>query len=159
MSDQETILSLINKTSFFSIFSDAEKEYLSTLNNQIISSKASDVIVKQGNLDTELFILIKGQVKIFKNERPNIILAHLKPGNVFGEISYLKKTPRTANAVSTKDSIFLKISGKTFDKMSAEIQNKFQQRFLDIFIERLDDLNKRYIRDAISPVHTATERR
>ena len=89
----------------------------------------------------------------------NIILAHLKPGNVFGEISYLKKTPRTANAVSTKDSIFLKISGKTFDKMSAEIQNKFQQRFLDIFIERLDDLNKRYIRDAISSVHTATERR
>ena len=159
MSDQETILSLINKTSFFSIFSDAEKEYLSTLNNQIISSKASDVIVKQGNLDTELFILIKGQVKIFKNERPNIILAHLKPGNVFGEISYLKKTPRTANAVSTKDSMFLKISGKTFDKMSAEIQNKFQQRFPDIFIERLDDLNKRYIRDAISPVHTATERR
>ena len=153
MDDQERNLALIKKLPFFSIFSDAEKEYLSTLNNHIMSCKHDEVIIRQGDIDTALFILIKGKVRIFKNERPNMVLAHLKPGDIFGEISYLKKTVRMANAVADTDSIFLTINGIMFEKMSAEIQNKFRARFLDILIERLDNLNKRYVRDATPTVY------
>ena len=152
MDEQEINLAFIKKLPFFSIFSDAEKEYLSILNNHIMSCKRHHVIVRQGEIDTVLFILIKGKVRIFKNERPNVVLAYRKPGDIFGEISYLKKTVRTANAVADTDSIFLKIDGIMFEKMSTEIQNKFRARFLDILIERLDDLSKRYVMDATTTV-------
>ena len=148
MNAQETNFELINKLPFFSIFSDAEKEYLSTLNNHILSCRPNDVIVRQGDIDTLLFILIKGRVRIFKSERPNIVLAYRKPGDIFGEISYLKKTVRSANATAHTHCIYLTISGVMFKSMSDTIQNKFRERFLDILIERLDDMGKRYIRDA-----------
>jgi len=156
MDEQERNLAFIKQLPFFSIFSDAEKEFLSTLNNHIMSCKRHDVIVRQGEIDTALFILIKGKVRIFKNERPKMVLAHRKPGDIFGEVSYLKKTVRTANAVAETDSIFLSIDGLMFEKMSAEIQNKFRARFLDILIERLDDLSKSYIRDATPTVYKDT---
>ncbi len=147
MDEQERNLAFIKQLPFFSIFSEAEKEYLSTLNNHIMSCKHDEVIIRQGEIDTALFILIKGKIRIFKNERPKLVLAYRKPGDIFGEISYLKKTVRTANAVAETDSIFLSIDGLMFEKLSAEIQNKFRARFLDILVERLDDLGKRYIRD------------
>lgn len=156
MDEQERNFELIKKLPFFSIFSDAEKEYLSTLNNHILSCYPNNVIVRQGDIDTLLFILIKGRVRIFKSERPNIVLAYRKPGDIFGEISYLKKTVRTATAVAETDCIFLSIDGLMFEKMSAEIQNKFRARFLDILIERMDDLSNLYIRDASPTVYKDT---
>ncbi len=148
MVDQEKNLALIKKIPFFSIFSDLEKEYLSTLNNHIMSCRANQVIVRQGDIDSLLFILIKGRVRIFKSERPNIVLAYRKPGDIFGEISFLKKTVRSANAAAQTDCIYLTISGVMFKGMSDTIQNKFRERFLDVLVERLDDLGKRYIRYA-----------
>jgi len=35
-----------------------------------------------------------------------------------------------------------------FEKLNAAIQNKFMARFMDILIDRLDNLNSRYLRDA-----------
>jgi len=153
MNDQERNLTLIKKLSFFSIFSDAEKEYLSTLNNHILSCQPNHVIVRQGDIDTLLFILIKGRVRIFKSERPIIVLAYRMAGDIFGEISYLKKTVRSANAAADTDCIYLTISGIMFKRMSDTIQNKFRERFLDVLVQRLDDLGKRYIRDATPTVH------
>jgi len=148
MIDQERNLALIKKLPFFSIFSDAEKEYLSEFNNHIMSCKRNHVIIRQGDIDTDLYILIKGKVRIFKSERPNVVLNHLKPGDIFGEISYFKKTVRMANAFADTDTIFLTINGRMFEKMTVEIQDKFRVRFLDILIERLDNLSKRYIQGA-----------
>ncbi len=148
MDDQKRNFELINKLPFFSIFSDAEKEYLSTFNNHILSCYPNTVIVRQGDIDTLLFILIKGRVRIFKSERPDIVLAYRKPGDIFGEISFLKKTVRSANAAAQTDCIYLTISGVMFKRMSDTIQNKFRERFLDVLVERLDDLGKQYIRAA-----------
>ena len=98
MDEQERNLAFIKQLPFFSIFSDAEKEYLSNLNNHAMSCKPGHVIVRQGDIDASLFILFKGKARIFKSERPNVVLNHLKPGDIFGEISYFKKTVRMANA-------------------------------------------------------------
>ncbi len=133
---------------FFSIFSDAEMEYLSNLNNHTMACKPDHVIVRQGDIDASFFILLKGKARIFKNERPNVVLAHRIPGEIFGEVTYDKKIVRKANVVAETDCIYLEINGLAFEKMSAEIQNKFRARFLDILIARLDDMSNRYIRDA-----------
>ena len=50
--------------------------------------------------------------------------------------------------VAETDSIYLNLDCGSFDTMDPLIQNKFRSRFLDILIGRLDDLNRRYIRDA-----------
>ena len=148
MSNDGSILHLMKKLVFFAVFTDSQIEYLSKLKNNILSCRAGERIVRQGDFDTSLIILIKGRVKIFKTERPQVILASLTPGTIFGEIAFLKHLPRTANVVAETDSIYLNLDCDSFDTMDPLIQNKFRSRFLDILIGRLDDLNRRYIRDA-----------
>ncbi len=156
MDDQKSNLKLININTYiwalpiFSIFSGAEKEYLSNLNNHAMSCKPGHVIVRQGDIDASLFILFKGKARIFKNERPNVVLANRIPGEIVGNITYHKKTVRKANVVADTDCIFLEINGLVFERLSAEIQNKFRARLLDILVARLDDLGDRYTRDAPS---------
>jgi len=148
MSNDGSILHLMKKLVFFAVFTDSQIEYLAKLKNNILSSRAGQRIVRQGDFDTSLIILIKGKVKIFKTERPTVTLASLTPGTIFGEIAFLKNQPRTANAVAEMDSVYLNLDCDSFDTMDPLIQNKFRSRFLDILIGRLDDLNRRYIRDA-----------
>lgn len=148
MSNDGSILHLMKKLVFFAVFTDSQIEYLSKLKNNILSCRAGERIVRQGDFDTSLIILIKGRVKIFKTERPQVILASLTPGTIFGEIAFLKHLPRTANVVAETDLIYLNLDCDSFDTMGPLIQNKFRSRFLDILIGRLDDLNRRYIRDA-----------
>ena len=148
MSNDGSILHLMKKLVFFVVFTDSQIEYLSKLKNNILSCRAGERIVRQGDFDTSLIILIKGRVKIFKTERPQVILASLTPGTIFGEIAFLKHLPRTVNVVAETGSIYLNLDCDSFDTMDPLIQNKFRSRFLDILIGRLDDLNRRYIRDA-----------
>ena len=148
MSNDGSILHLMKKLVFFAVFTDSQIEYLAKLKNSILSSRAGQRIVRQGDFDTSLIILIKAKVKIFKTERPTVTLASLTPGTIFGEIAFLKNQPRTANAVAEMDSVYLNLDCDSFDTMDPMIQNKFRSRFLDILIGRLDDLNRRYIRDA-----------
>ena len=148
MSNDGSILHLMKKLVFFVVFTDSQIEYLSKLKNNILSCRAGERNVRQGDFDTSLIILIKGRVKIFKTERPQVILASLTPGTIFGEIAFLKHLPRTANVVAETDLIYLNLDCDSFDTMDPLIQNKFRSRFLDILIGRLDDLNRRYIRDA-----------
>jgi len=154
MDDQKSNLILIDihpyiwSLPFFSIFSEAEKEYLSSLNSHTVSCKPDHVIVRQGDNDASLYILFKGQARVFKSERPNVVLANRISGEIFGEITFRKKSVRKVNVVADSDCIFLEINGPVFEKMSAEIQNKFRARFLDILTARLDDLSNRYTRDA-----------
>ncbi|KMP12680.1 hypothetical protein UR09_00345 [Candidatus Nitromaritima sp. SCGC AAA799-A02] len=146
MEEKEQILALMKKLSFFSIFTDEEREGLVKLKNHIFSFRAGEYIIRQGEFDMSLFVIIKGKVYITKNERPKNKLAQLKAGEVFGEIAFLKKISRSANAIAETDTIAMKIGGQMFDKLDVEIQNKFRARFLDVLITRLDNMNLQYVR-------------
>jgi len=139
-------MGLLSKLSFFSIFTDEEKEVLSKLSNHIYSYKVGESIVHQGDFDPSLYILIKGLIHITKNERPKVVLAKVKPGEIFGEIAFITQAARTANAIAGAPTIALKLDGKIFNKLTAEIQNKFRSRFIEVLINRLDNMNSQYIR-------------
>lgn len=135
-------------SSFFSIFSDEEKADITKLKNHILTFRLQELVIREGEIEPALFILRKGKVYINKTSRPHLKLAQLKPGDVFGEVAFVKNIAHSANAVAETGTVVLKINGKVFEKLNAEIQNKFRARFMDTLIDRLDNLNSRYLRDA-----------
>ena len=58
--DEEQAFELIDQLSFFDGFTQEEKRFLSTLENQIYKYFPSDVIIKEGDTDYSFFILLKG---------------------------------------------------------------------------------------------------
>ncbi|OQY40482.1 MAG: hypothetical protein B6229_01650 [Spirochaetaceae bacterium 4572_7] len=79
------------------------------------------MIFGEGQKGSELYIIQKGTVKITKiiNSK-EIILAILKPGDMFGEMALLEDKPRSASAICNSDTDIMVISRSNFKKMVSE---------------------------------------
>ncbi len=68
---------------------------------------------------SELYIILKGSIKVSKISEggEEMILAILKEGDFFGDMSLLDGKPRSATVTSNEDSILMLISGKSFEKV------------------------------------------
>ncbi len=66
----------------------------------------------------ELYIIQKGKIKITKIVDNNeVLLAVLKPGDIFGEMAILENKPRSASAISFGESELLAVSKDNFGIM------------------------------------------
>jgi CRP-like cAMP-binding protein len=78
------------------------------------------MIFSEGEPGDELYIIQKGSVKIAKiAENNEVLLAVLKPGDIFGEMALLESKPRTACAVAYEDCVLLTVSRANFGRMVA----------------------------------------
>ncbi len=78
----------------------------------------SEHIFDQGDLGTEMFIILDGVVDIIKHiGGESHQLSKLEKGDFFGEMALLEAAPRTADAIATTDVKVLVINGSQFDDM------------------------------------------
>ena len=138
----EQVLALFDKIDFFLEFTSEEKKVVAGLKSNIQKFQPNEQIIKQGEADFSVYIVLKGSVSITKNEHPNLVLNKLKAGAVFGEMSLLAKRMRSTNVTAEGEVIALKIDGEYFDKIDLPLQSKFKDKFLEILIKRLDDMNE-----------------
>ena len=79
---------------------------------------AGDVIFREGELGTEMYIILEGEVHIIKHiNNQSHLLSRLEKGDFFGEMALLESVPRTADAVAQSDVKVLPINGARFDEM------------------------------------------
>jgi len=81
-----------------------------------------EVIFKEGNPGDKLYIILKGEVEIFKElgEGKEEVLARLRPGEYFGEMSLIDDEPRSAHAIANTDVDLMVIDRSDFEKLLSE---------------------------------------
>ena len=85
---------------------------------QTATFAAVDMVFSQGDLGTEMFIILEGDVEIVKHiNGESHILSHLEKGDFFGEMALLESAPRTADAVAKSEVKVIVINGSQFDEM------------------------------------------
>src|SRR5205807_3286047 len=85
---------------------------------QAVDFGAGEVIFREGDLGTEMYIISEGKVEILNRMgEEDRVLAVLEKGDFFGEMSVLEDLPRAATARALTDSRLLQINGSTFDQM------------------------------------------
>ncbi|MDR1956845.1 MAG: cyclic nucleotide-binding domain-containing protein [Treponema sp.] len=95
------------------------------------------ILFAEGEPGDELFIIENGSVKITKVANNNeIILAVLKPGDIFGEMALLESKPRSANAIAYEDCTVMPINWENFQSM-AKTQPQIIIRLTQLLAERL----------------------
>lgn len=87
---------------------------------------SKDYIFHQGDVGTCFFLILEGEVDIEIEEKK---VRTLKPGDTFGELALLFRSPRTASAKAvSSDVLFLVVKPliykKTLKKMRMEEQYK-----------------------------------
>ena len=75
---------------------------------------AGTLVIKQGEVEDDLFVVDKGSFYVTRTEVPNERIAVVGDGAILGEAAVLTGQPRNANVTADIDSIILRISGDVF---------------------------------------------
>ena len=79
---------------------------------------ANEKILEEGQKGDGLYMLLSGKVEVSKKtDGKRQVLAHLKEGDVFGEMSLLTNQPVSATIKTLRKSIVLKLPRKTFSEI------------------------------------------
>lgn len=106
-----------SQTAFGDLLTSEEKQALID-RGTVHSAVIGETLCNQGEIDRRVFIIVMGEVEISEGKDENqVVLAHLKRGEVFGEISALFNSPRISSVKATKPSVVLVIPGEVFEKV------------------------------------------
>lgn len=98
----------------------------------------NSVIFREGDSGDDMFIIQSGEVIISKKSQKNTqhILALLKAGDFFGEMSLFTTEARSATAVAIKKSVILRLDKSSFDFMLTN-NLPFAKKMITKLCERL----------------------
>lgn len=82
-----------------------------------VEFQAGQVIARQGEVGTGLFIVASGAVRV---QRDSDVLARLGPGGFFGELSVLDGKPRNAQVVAEEPTACLALASWDFESIVTE---------------------------------------
>jgi CRP-like cAMP-binding protein len=95
------------------------------------------MIFSEGEPGEELYIIQKGSVKIVKVvENNEVLLAVLKTGDIFGEMSLLESKPRAAGAVAYENCQLMAVNRANFEQM-IKSQPQMISRLTTLLAERI----------------------
>jgi len=129
---------IASQMAFGELLSADEKRYL--LDHGVVrSAKAGEVICEQNQLDARVYILVIGAVEVSEGEgREKVVLANLRRGEIFGEISALFKLPRISAVTVTRPSVMLELSGDVLETLINNrpllrdaVLQRYQQRIIE----------------------------
>jgi CRP-like cAMP-binding protein len=98
---------------------------------------AGRVLFTQGESAQELFVIVKGRVRV---ERDGRLLAERGPGEFFGEIALVAGGPRTATATCETDSRLLVVVRHDFHSLMDEFP-ELKMRVLETLAHRVRSLD------------------
>lgn len=142
---------LLKEMEIFSSMSDQELEEIASSGVRK-NYKKDEIILKEAEYGSALYIISKGQVKIsiYSDEGNETILNFLGPGDFFGEMALFLDSIRCANVIAMKETEvfifkrenFYEILKRNFNitkKIIAMLCNRLRQA--NIFIEGLANLD------------------
>ena len=118
----EKIQSIISQaveqcSSFGELLSSAEKQRLID-SGAVLSIGPGEYICHQGDTDRHVFIIIMGEVDVVEGEPGSeVLLAKLRRGELFGELSALFATPRMTSIRAAMQSVVLQVPGDDFEQL------------------------------------------
>ncbi len=139
--DKNELFDLLNRIPFFDSFSFDEKRKLAEIRTNLFVYSEDDFVIRQGELDTAIFILLKGEVSITKNEMPQAEINTLKSGSIFGALPFFTGSPRLTNVVAREEVVVLQFDGFMFSTLDPETLNKFKDEVIKILVNKLEEMN------------------
>ena len=83
---------------------------------EVIRLLAGETLIRQGDTDSDYYVLISGQLKVFVRNTHGQVVAtgFVRPGEGVGEMALLMSEPRTATVVARLDCELVKFPQKSF---------------------------------------------
>jgi CRP-like cAMP-binding protein len=118
-------------------------------------------IVRQGDEAFRAYFIERGRVGIFAQDKEHEMkIAELETGDIFGEMSLINDTPRSATARALEETVVTVISREALKKKIARLEDKAVQALITVLSSRLreaTDTQFYYYRNLSDFQHRITE--
>ncbi len=129
------------------LFSQLSLEQLEAIDRILSEARylKDEVICQEGEIGHELYVLISGEVGIFKDDRTEqeVCLGTQAPVTCFGEMAVLCDEPRSATVVASEDARLLTLNGARVKELIFEMP-EISFDFFRVLTLRLKEANQRY---------------
>ncbi len=117
------------------IFSDLDGENLAEVASiaEELERGPGDEIIREGDVDDSLYVIVAGRVSVTKGGR---VLAELAEGEVVGELALLDPAPRGASVRGLSDVVLLRIDASHFFEIMEE-KHEIARAVMRILARRL----------------------
>lgn len=133
---------LMNMMARSALFKPLDEEARHALLAQFHSSVVTrgQVLIQEGVDPAGLYVVVEGEVEITKTDEggDTVVLAYLRPGDVFGEIGLLEDRPTTATATATDRGAVLFLAKGDFGKFT-EAHPELKAYLSTLSTERLEE--------------------
>ena len=103
----------------------------------VVEAQPGQVLLRQGETEEVAFFVIQGLVVVKREENGRLrITRSIGPGEQFGELSALDKTPRTATAIAETPAVLLRVTAESLrlfmktSRLSRVIHSRMSERLL-----------------------------
>jgi CRP-like cAMP-binding protein len=127
-----------------SLFKDLTDDHLEALLSRLTERRIrkGEILFRQGDPGDEMFLIREGSVLVSKPVigRAEQVLAHLGPGEFFGEMSLFDQAPRSASVQAETETVMLCLdrdSVHSLIRTSPAAAAAFFYRLAEVFIRRL----------------------
>lgn len=135
----------------FSIFQGLTPEQLHMITGACEKREFSmnSIIFEEGDTGDQLYLLASGNVKLYKFISPDFdeALIYIDKGEIFGEMSFIDKKPRSCNALALSDCLTFSIKRDEIDRLATidpQIGLKVFSSIAAISTERLRVTNEKF---------------
>ena len=121
-------------------FSDTDEFPQDIIDNFSVFFKKGEYVLRQGDKDRDIFIILSGEVTITRNEPENNTeeeIDFLGPGEFIGEMSMFDGLPRSANVIANSDLLALRFDERTFHLIFS-LHQKWSLKILNTLAERIE---------------------
>jgi CRP-like cAMP-binding protein len=106
---------ILKSVKIFSSVPEAQLVDMATV-VETVEYDADDVIIRQGELGTSMYILATGKVRFFDGDKA---LGVIGGRAVFGELSALDPEPRSVSVAAVEDCTLLRLNGESLYELMA----------------------------------------
>lgn len=119
----ERIERLLSGIPFFNEVARESQPQLAALTDlaEILQANPGETVIKEGDSDTCLYFLLKGQLAVVAPGPSGKALNYISPGEVFGALAMIRGTPRTASIKvdeSAREAIVARLNYSHFNKLT-----------------------------------------
>jgi CRP/FNR family transcriptional regulator, cyclic AMP receptor protein len=100
--------------------------------------KTGEIIFREGDPATEMYLIEKGSIEIRLGNR---LLGTLGPDSIFGEMALIDSSARSATAVAATDATIIPVSEYQFLFLVSNAP-RFALKVMRVLVERLRSANK-----------------
>jgi len=87
------------------------------------------------------------------------MIATLKPGAIFGEISFMNRKARPTNVIAKDKASILRLNGELFSKLKSPTQIKLKDQYIELLVSRIAEVNNSllFLKGELSRVNNASD--